>query len=223
MKKGFIIGGSIFLALAVAFMLFFVFAGDSFVKDPVDMTGTWKVVSYSINGSYSEIIDNEFMVFDAETVTDYRDGKEFAASSYTLKGLTLKAPELGKEYEIELISEGIVRLCSGGGEYINLVYWTTGDINKEPAPVVFSGRWDLAHRDSENFVPGTYFIFGDKTLEYYANSNAEPVTMNFTQSGNVLTVNELSLSLEAYTIRENYVVLVDQDGWVWAFSENSAQ
>ena len=130
-RKGFFIVGGIVIAIAITFMLVFVFSGNDKKTDntSIQMDGTWKVVTYVNNGEVS-IVENEFMVFDNETANDYRDGNDipYASSKYVLENNELILQDISRKYIVDQKTANYICLYEKKDVYMALIRYRNADM-----------------------------------------------------------------------------------------------
>lgn len=227
MKKNipFIVCGVAVVAAIIA-MLVFVLSGDNgTTMEPVNVEGTWKVAVYANNGTVT-IIDNEYMVFTKDSVSDYRDDttEPFATSSYTIDGNMLMAlPDISRNYTVEKHTENYIRLYEGQSVYMELIRYGNADMSPvDVDTAAFEGKWNIAYRNTSNVYAGDYMVFENGTASQYSGGAGEPVaTSSFSwQNGNHLMVDGWSKELVLYPLSDDTVMMVElatDKGFIWEF------
>lgn len=213
-KKGLIIAGGILIVAVIVAVVCFIITGDkgNTPTSTVELDGTWCVYQYAENK-----IDNEFMVFNNGSVSDYRDGNEdpYITSSYTYENGNLVMPEISKEFTVRVVSDNniilvepdtrewkMIKVSKGDRDFKNL---TASDLVGEYAVVMVAGE----KRSNE------VMAFTDSTLtdtrdgEKYISCSYEIV------SGHLLKAADISKEFYIYK-NDNILMLIEKDeGYVW--------
>lgn len=224
-KVPFIVCGVVVI-IAIVAMVVFIFSGSNEVAvEPVNIEGTWKVAVYVNNGTTS-IIDNEYMVFDEENASDYRDNmtEPYVTSSYTIdSSLMLALPDISRNYSIEKYTENYIRLYESQSVYMELIRYGNADISPlDIDPAAFEGKWNIVYRNTSNVYAGDYMVFENGTAAQYSAGASEPVaTSSFSwQDGNHLVVDGWSKELVLYPLSDNTIIMVElatESGFIWEF------
>lgn len=227
-KAPFIVCGVVVIVAIIA-MAVFVFSGNNDVTvEPVNMEGTWKVAVYVNNGNVS-IIDNEYMVFGADSVSDYRDSttEAYATSSYTIDASQqLALPDISRNYSIEKYTENYVRLYEGQDVYMELIRYGNADMSPlDVDTAAFEGKWSITYRNTDNVYAGAYMVFENGTAAQYSAGSSDPVaTSDFTwQDGNHLIVDGWGKDLVLYPVSDDTVIMVElatDNGFIWEFQRD---
>lgn len=224
-KAPFIVCGVVILLVVVA-MIVFIFSGSNDVAvEPANIEGIWKVAVYVNNGAVS-IIDNEYMVFDEESVSDYRDNttEPYATSNYTIdSSLQLALPDISRNYSIEKYTENYIRLYESQSVYMELIRY--GNMDMSPLDVdstAFEGKWNIVYRNTANVYAGDYMIFENGIASHYSAGSSEPLAISsFSwQNDNHLLVDGWSKELVLYPLSNDTVIMVElatESGFIWEF------
>ncbi len=225
-KKAPIIVCGVVVIVAIIAMVVFVFSGSNDVPvESVNMEGTWKVAVYVNNGTVS-IIDNEYMIFGEDSVSDYRDSttEAYATSSYTIdESLQLALPDISRNYSIEKYTENYVRLYEGQNVYMELIRYGNADMSPlDVDTAAFEGKWNITYRNTDNVYAGAYMVFENGTAAQYSAGSNDPVaTSDFTwQDGNHLIVDGWGKDLVLYPVSDDTVIMVElatDNGFIWEF------
>lgn len=228
-KKAPVIVCSVVVIVAIIAMVVFVFSGSNDMPvESVNMEGTWKVAVYVNNGAVS-IIDNEYMVFDEDSVSDYRDSttEPYATSSYTIdESQQLALPDISRNYSIEKYTENYVRLYEDQDVYMELIRYGNADMSPlEVDTAAFEGKWNITYRNTDNVYVGAYIVFENGTVAQYSAESNDPVaTFDFTwQDGNHLIVDGWGKELVLYPISDDTVIMVElvtDSGFIWEFQRD---
>lgn len=228
-KIAFIVCGVV-VAIAIIAMLCFVISGKDDTKFvPLNVEGTWKVAVY-VNNDTASIIDNEYMVFDAENASDYRDDttKPFATSKYDIDdNMSMNLPDISKRYTIKKYTENYIRLYESSDTYIELIRYYNIDMNPIDFDTnAFEGKWNIIYRNTSNVYAGDYMVFDDETASQYSGESNEPIaTSTYSwQNGNHLLVDNWSKEMVVYPVSEDTVIMVELDtdkGFIWEFKKDN--
>lgn len=219
---------SVVVVIAIIAMLVFVLSGkDDTTSETLNVEGTWKVVVY-VNNNVVSIVDNEYMVFDAENASDYRDNttEPFAISKYTIdSSMSMNLPDISKKYTIKKYTENYIRLYESQDAYIELIKYYNADMSPIDFDTsAFEGKWNIVYRNTSNVYAGDYMIFDGQVASQYTGGSNEPVaTSTYSwQSGNHLLVNGWSKEMVVYPVSEDTVIMVELDtekGFIWEFKK----
>ncbi|MBQ8689030.1 MAG: hypothetical protein IJ515_01540 [Clostridia bacterium] len=229
MKKNswiFIICG-IFVIAALAVMLVFVFSdkGDEPTPEPVDITGTWEVVS-TITAGAPALVDNQFVVITEDTFTMYKDSTDtpHTTSKYELDGAKLKLTDISKKYDLEVKTKNHIRLFEGASFGLVLVRYPNADFS----PVSFDaskliGKWQVKYRSTMD----TQAL--DEALEFTATEvtdyrNGLPNgSSSYTVEGNILTAPFWNMQVEVHYYSEDRIFFVEPNsGNAWEIENVNA-
>ena len=224
-KVPYIVCGAVGI-IAIVAMIVFVLSGDNdATAEPMNVEGTWKVAVYVNNGTVS-IIDNEYMIFAKESVSDYRDNttEPFATSSYTIdSNMLMTLPDISRNYTVEKYTENYIRLYESQNVYMELIRY--GNADMRPLDVdtdAFEGKWNITYRNTANVYTGDYMVFENGTASQYSAGSSEPVaTSSFSwRDGNHLVVDGWSKELVLYQLDDDTVLMVElatESGFIWEF------
>ncbi len=227
-KKILFIACSVLVATAIVAMLVFVLSGkDDTVSEAFNIEGTWKVVVY-VNNDMISIVDNEYMIFDSNKASDYRDNtaEPFAISKYTIdSSMSMNLPDISKKYTIKKYTENYIRLYESHNTYIELIRYYNSDMSAIDFDTAsFEGKWNITYRNTSNVYAGDYIVFDDGTASQYTGESDEPVATSIYswQSGNHLLVDNWSKEMVVYPISEDTVIMVElntEKGFIWEFKK----
>ena len=166
MKKriGLIIGGVLIVAVAIIVIILIKLGYGKDAGTAVNLESTWVVYQYG-----ADKVDNEYMIFTENEVSDYRDGNTdpFVKSSYTYKDGLLNMPEINKEFTIKVISDHNIVLVEPDTKEWKMVRVASSDGNIKKI--------------------GAADIVGDYTVISVAGEKGENEFMSFTESSLVDT------------------------------------
>ena len=230
MKKriSFVVCSVIVVATIIAMLVFVLGSNEDTTSEMLDLEGTWKVVAYFSNGTAS-IINSEYMVFDAETVKDYRDNttEPFVTSKYTLdSNLKLSLSDISRQYTVKKATENYISLYETVDTYVELIRYPNADMSPVTIDTVaFEGKWDIVFRKTSNIYAGSYMVFDDGIAYQYTGTSDAPVATSdyFWQNGNHLMVSEWSKEMEVYPIFDDVVIMVEvaaDTGFIWEFKKD---
>lgn len=220
---------SMVVVMAIVAMLMFVLSGkDDVVSETLNIEGTWKVVVYFNNDTIS-IIDNEYMIFDADSASDYRDNllEPFATSKYVIdSSMSMSLPDISKKYTIKKYTENYIRLYESHAMYIELIRYYNADMSPiDFDATAFEGKWNIIYRNTSNVYAGDYMVFDGGTASQYTGGFQEPIATSIYswQNGNHLLVNGWSKEMVVYPVSEDTVIMVElntEKGFIWEFKKD---
>lgn len=216
-KKSLVIAGGVFIVAVLAVVIAFVITrGNNITASEVDLNGTWCVYQYAENK-----IDNEFMVFNEGTVSDFRDGKEepYITSSYTYENGTLVMAEIAKEFAVRVISDNNIILVEPDTREWKMIKVSNGDRDvKELTPADLTGEYtvvSVAGEPRENEV----MVFTDTKITDTRNGEEYLASQYELISGHSLKLNDISKEFYVYK-NANTIMFIDKaDGYVWELIE----
>lgn len=216
-KKSLVIAGGVFIVAVLAVVIAFVITrGNNITASEVDLNGTWCVYQYCENK-----IDNEFMVFNEGTVSDFRDGKEepYITSSYTYENGTLVMAEIAKEFAVRVISDNNIILVEPDTREWKMIKVSNGDRDvKELTPADLTGEYtvvSVAGEPRENEV----MVFTDTKITDTRNGEEYLASQYELISGHSLKLNDISKEFYVYK-NANTIMFIDKaDGYVWELIE----
>lgn len=223
-RKGFFFVGGIVIAIAITFMLVFVFSGNDKKTDntSIQMDGTWKVVTYVNNGEVS-IVENEFMVFDNETANDYRDGNDipYASSKYVLENNELILQDISRKYIVDQKTANYICLYEKKDVYMALIRYRNADMTDVEIEQDFLiGKWNIAYRNSSQPYAGDYLLFEENgnISQYKAGSEQAVATSQYIQEKGHLVVDGFNKDMIIYPVSNDTVILLElsaDKGSIW--------
>lgn len=209
---------------ALAFMVVFIVSGDKFIEsesEPVNLQGTWKVVSQANNETVN-LIQSEYMVFSSDSVTDFRNGTEFVSSSYFVDSeMRLILDDISRSFVIDVVTSNYICLYENQETYIQIIRYP----NANMSPIVFDtelikGQWNIAYRRTDSSYAGDYLLFEDGTVARYsasANGIVDEASYHW-EDGNHLIVESWGKDMAAYLLSDEVLLLVEQTadiGFIW--------
>lgn len=205
----------IFIVTAIVAMLIFIFSGKSGVSaEKVNMEGTWKVATYIKDGS-TTLVNNEYMVFDAESVSNYRDGLIYVTSRYLIDdNLLMQLTDISRKYSIEKYTENYVRLYEDQSVYMDLIRYPNAEMLEIIVDTsVLSGRWNVIYRPTDQIIVDEYLEFENGVMSNYRNGELEPVlTTDYSwQQGNHLIADSLEKDMILNIVSDDTVILIETD------------
>lgn len=219
MKKKVVIGvGAAIVFIAIAAMLVFVFSGKD-EKSPLDVSGTWKVVT-NVSGGVVSIPESEYMVFSEGEAADYRDGdtEPYAKSKYSISGNVLKLQDMSRTYNIEHHTDEYISLYTNDNTFITLIKVEKQvPFDESFNAKLISGKWNVAYRPTDKPIFNEYLLFGEDLLSDYRDDVKQPaVEAKYEWEGNIIKAPELGIEMMAAKIEDGRIVLIDMDaGYVW--------
>lgn len=221
-KKLLLIVSSIVVAVVITAMVMFALSGhDDASAEPLNMEGIWKVAVSVSTGSMS-IVDNEYMIFNGNTASDYRDGEVFVKSSFSLdSSLQMNLPDIGRKYSVTRYTDNYIRLYESQDTYMDLIRYGNPDMGPIDFDTAsFDGTWDIAFRMTDRVYAGDYMVFENGTASQYSGGAPEPTTTTSYswQDGNHLLVDAWSKEMVAYPLSDSVVMLVElatDTGCIW--------
>lgn len=219
-KKILVVCGGLLIVAVLATVICFIILGDKNEANndnALDITGTWCVYQYG-----EKMIDNEQMVFDGETVKDYRDGNadEYMSSSYIFEDSTLKCPDVDLEFTVRIISENNIVLIEPNTMEWKLV--RAANINEQIKQVTekdLVGEYILLSVAGEKKENET-MIFDESSFTDYRNGEQFLVCDYELTSANRLVAADINKDYHVY-IYNNFLLLVDiSEGHVWELLKN---
>lgn len=227
MKKKvlFIICGAVIASIIIAMIVFVLSGNNDMTIEPISVEGTWKVVAYVNNGTIS-IVDNEYMVFDAENVSDYRNNttEPFATSKFSIDSkMLMSLPDISRNYTVEKYTENYIRLYESQNVYMELIRYSNADMSPIDVDTsTFEGKWNIIYRNTSNVYAGDYMIFENGTASQYSIGSNDPVaTSSYSwQNENHLVVDGWSKEMVLYPISNDAIIMVElatDIGFIWEF------
>lgn len=213
-KKGLIIaGGILIIAVLVAVFCFIIYGDkDIAVVSKADLNGTWRVYQYAENK-----IDNEYMVFNHDSISDYRDGNKepYITSKYTYENGKVVMPDISKEFAVKIISDNNIVLVEPDTREWKMIKVSNGDRDyKDLTSSDIAGEYDVIMVAGEKRI-NEVMAFTDSTLidtrngEQFISCNYEIV------SGHSLKAADISKEFYIYK-NSSVLLLLDKDeNHVW--------
>lgn len=220
-KLPFIISGVVIAVVITAMVMFALSGRDNVSVDPLNVEGTWKVAVSVSTGSMS-IVDDEYMIFNNDTASDYRDGEVFVQSNFSLDdSLQMALPDIGRKYSVTRYTDNYIRLYEGQDTYLDLIRY--GDPGMGPLDfdtASFDGAWDITFRMTDRVYAGDYMVFENGTASQYSGGAPDPTaTSSYSwQDGNHLLVDVWSKEMVAYPLSDSVFMLVElatDTGCIW--------
>lgn len=220
-KLPFIISGVV-IVIIIAAMVIFAFTGRDDVSDELpNVEGVWKVAVRVSSGNVS-VIDNEYIIFNSDTASCYRDGEVFAESGFTLDTrLQMNLPDIGQKYSVVRYTDNYIRLDEGENTYMDLIRYGSFSMDSiDFDTATFDGTWNIAFRKTDRIYAGDYMVFENGTAVQYSGGTSGPVaTSTYSwQDGNHLLVDTWLKELVVYPVSDSIVMMVElstDTGYIW--------
>ena len=227
MKKriSYVICGVVLVMILVVLLVFAFSGNDTQSNETVDITGTWKVVTYVSNGS-ATLVENEFMIFSDNQAEAYRDkNKEpYASSSYTIDSyMLLELPEISRKYTVDIRSRNHMRLYENANEYMCLIRYPNEDMSSvETDTSIVAGKWDVTYRDSDNNYSDEYLVFEEKQMhDYHGNSKNPTAILDYTWDEKLIVISTIDKTMEFHIISDTEIAFVETDtGYIWELKKS---
>lgn len=228
MKKRiiYILCGIVLIAL-IAVLIVFIFSGDNTTPNKtVDVTGTWKVVTY-VSNKKASLMENEFMVFSDSQANAYKDGNKepYASSNYTIdSSLLMELPEISRKYTVDSRSHNHMRLYENANTYICLMRYPNEDMsNVEMDTSIVDGRWDVVYRDTDTNYADEYLIFENGTMyDYHGDDKKPTATMDYLWNENEIVISAINKTMVLYIISDTEIAFIETDtGYIWELKKNN--
>lgn len=220
MKKKIIISiVSVIVLVAVAALIVFIVSGGDLGKKSVDLNGTW-IVTSNVNEGVVSIPQNEYMVFDEESVKDFRDGNNtpFATSKYEVNGDVLNLSDISRTYHIDIHTNSYISLYTNDRTFMTIVKIEDDSyLNKNFAANTLSGKWNVLYRTSDQVISNEYLVFENGKMQNFRN-NSDKASMesDYQCNGNALELQSIGLKFIGFNVSDDTIALVDtKDGYVW--------
>ena len=213
MKKNtlfYIIGAAVILVAIAALIIFLVATRGLGTTETFKLDGTWKVYA-----KYKEVVDDEYMVFTGDTVTDYRGGKQAFNGSYEWidNDTSIKIPDLNKEFYIHKKTDNHIVLVEPGDTEQSYLRWELVRIDEYPAKfnqADIKGDWTvLIH--SDGIVEGESLKFTDSTMEFYREGKLAKSSSYIWRDENTLFIEGLNMLCKVYKADSDTVILIQYD------------
>ncbi len=206
MKKQFwfLLGGALIVA-ALTVIAWFLIAAPAPTVEDVTLTGCWKVCKEN-NVTVSE----EYILFEEGSLTFYRAGQPYFEGAFAVKGKSFDVKELGKRFEVNMISEHQMTLTNDGNrrELIRV-----DGIGAHPEKEELTGDWQVVMQAGKA-VEGEVISFGKDALCDYRDGKLY-VESAYTYDKGIITVEKLQTKLEAYTDGQTMLLYELEGGYVW--------
>lgn len=226
-KKLLIILAAVFVVVVLAVMLVFALTGnDSGNGDETfDLTGTWKVASYTQAGAVT-LPDREYFVFSDNTAKAYKEGQAepYATSSFTLTPGTypswdLKLPDISRNYSVTVVTDNYIRLYESKTVYMDLIRYANEDRSDlSYTQDVVAGNWNVAYRNTAETIVDEKLTFEDGTLHDYRKGAEKPVASvpyYWNEEGHIC-VDALGAQMSCYPYSEDVLFFVEVGtGYIW--------
>lgn len=213
--------------VAIVSMLIFVMTGkNDTIAKTINVEGTWKVAVYVNNNSVS-IVDNEYMVFDADTVRDFRDNTTvpFVTSAYTIdSNLLMELLDISRKYSIEKKTDNYIRLYESQDTYLELIKYQNSDMSMiSVEDNILEGRWNIEYRNTSNVYAGDYMTFENGNVSQYKAGDSKPVaTSDFSVRNGHLIVEGWGKDMVIYPVSDDSIMMVElttDNGFIWEFKK----
>lgn len=213
-KKGLIIAGGIFIIAVMVAVICFIITGGSGSNptSTVKLDGTWHVYQYGENK-----IDNEYMVFNNGSISDYRDGNEdpYITSSYTYENGKLIMPEISKEFTVRVVSDNNIILVEPDTREWKMIKVSDGDRDyKALTPADLVGEYDVVMVAGEKRT-NEVMTFTDSNLTD-TRDGAKYISCNYEiVSGHLLKAPDISKEFYIYKNGSVLMLIEKDEGYVW--------
>ena len=129
-KTAMIVAASVFVLVAIAALLIFVFSGDPKADmKTVELNGTWKVAAYFSNGTHT-LPESEYITFTDDCATAYKDGATIATGTYSFAdGTNLELNDISRKYKVERRTDNYIRLYESTHVYMELIRYPNDDLS----------------------------------------------------------------------------------------------
>lgn len=217
-KQILLITGGIFILvsfLAIALFLI-VTAPQESIDGDISLVGEWKVYEYENNA-----IEGETIIFDEDTVTDYRDNKlePYFSDNYSLEKDTLKLEELDKEYYVKKISDYNLVLAETKEKLMKI--FKVSDIELQKSDII--GDWEvIMHAGTK--VDNEIVSFTENNLKDYRNNEKEPyLSSSYSwENENTIYVDGMKISFEIHKLENDYLILLEKGNqYVWELKKKN--
>lgn len=220
-KVAFTLVGVVVVAAIIALAIFALSGKDENSIETFNFEGTWKVAVYVSNETVS-IVDNEYMVFDAENASNFRNStsEPYVTSKYTVDNDKLILSDISREYTIDKITDHYVRIYEKQDTYMELIRYQNTDMSViNIVPNIMSGKWNIVYRNTDNVYTGDYLSFEDGIIgQYHAGSNEAIASSDYSINENHLIVDDWGKDMVIYPVTDNIVILVElttDNGFIW--------
>ena len=210
MKKNtlfYIIGAAVIVIAVVALAIFLIATRGLGTTESFSLEGTWKVYA-----RYKNVVDEEYMVFTEDTVTDYRNGSEAFTGSYEWidNDTSIKIPSLNKEFYIHKKTENAIVLVEPGDTEQSYLRWEL--VRVDNYPVTFNqadikGDWTVVIH-SDGVAEGEMLRFADNTMEFYREGALAKSSTYVWRDENTVYIEGLDMLCKVYKVDSDTVVLV---------------
>lgn len=222
------IAGGIFIAVALAAMLLFVFSGDENGESEavsIKLDGAWKVVAY-IQAGTTNIPEQEYFVFSGDTANAYRNDKAnpYATSTYTFTAGTypnweLNLPDISRKYTVSVVTDNYIRLYENSSVYMELIRYANNDLSDlDFTEDVVVGKWNVVYRNTSEVIADEILNFNDGILDDYRNGGSEPVASvpYYWDENGYICVDALNAKMRCYPLSDEVIIFVEAGtGYVW--------
>ncbi len=208
----------VFIAAAIFAMLFFALSGKGSAEaDAVNLSGTWEVAASVENGK-AALAEDEFMVFEAEMAYAYREGSSepYASSKYEVhsgKELTLRLPDISRQYVIDLKSENYICLYENPESHIRLIRYPDEErkaVKVERSFIV--GKWEVVYRNAAEKIDEVLEFGNSELADYRAGSDVPYATSPYSWvGGKCFHAGQLGKTMEVHPLSEDVMILVETD------------
>ena len=220
--------GGVFIVVALAAMLLFVFSGDKTAEPEaaaVKLDGAWKVAAY-IQAGTTHQPEREYFVFSGETAGAYRNGESqpYAESAYTFSAAAypnweLNLPDISRKYTVSVVTDNYIRLYENNSTYMELIRYANDDLRDLTfTEDVVLGKWDVVYRNTSEVIADEKLSFREGVLDDYRNGSAEPVASApyyWDEAGHIC-VDAMGARMQCYPLSEEVLLLVEAGtGYVW--------
>ena len=213
MKKGLLIAGGIFIAVVfVGIICLYIFTNAMGGGKEFNLKGTWKVYMYA-----GDEIVNEIMVFDDDTVKDYRNGSDTPVftSSYTYENGTLTLEDASMTFSVRKVTDYNVGLIEPSSREWKMI--KIADENKGPeevSPSAIKGTYSLLSVEGVAKINET-IKFSDTTFTDYRNGEVYLDAEYTLNADRILSVPAISMNYYTYKINDRLLLIDRATLYVW--------
>ena len=225
-KSVIIIAVSAFVLVAIAMLLIFVFSGNSMDDmKAIELNGTWKVAAYFSNGSPT-LPENEYMIFNDDTATAYRDGATIATSTYSLTGGTiLELSDISRQYTIERRTDNYIRLYESSSVYMELIRYPKEDLSSSSVDKSkLYDSWKVSYRNTDTPITDETLVFTENEIKDYRNGSDDPAAVSsytWTKS-DCLLAEKWGIEFQLVQLSDNTILFIEtKSGLIWELNRAS--
>ncbi len=215
-KIGFVLGAFFIIAVTAVSFCLIIFSKKT-SEQKISFEGVWLVYQYAENK-----VDNEIMVFDKNTVSDYRDRNidAFSTSSYTYENGELNMPDVSKKFTVRVKSDNNIVLMEPDTKE-----WKMARIASSISSISNLSPADLAGKYNVVRVAGEtkhneVMTFSETTLVDTRNGE-EYISCDYLleNNGHLLHATEIGKDFLVYMNANNLILIDCADRYVWELAK----